>query len=74
MSLGDWIITLVVLSIPVVGLIMMLVWAFSSGTNPNKANYCKAALIFFLILIVLFFLLGGMAILGGLSSLPATGM
>lgn len=72
MSLGDWIITLIVLAIPVVGFIMMLVWGFSSGTNPNKANYCKAVLIFFLIAIVAFFLLGGMAILGGMNSLPAT--
>lgn len=74
MSLGDWIITMIVLAIPLVGFIMMLVWAFSSGTNPNKANYCKAALIFFLIAIAFFFLLGGMAFLGGMNSMPATGM
>lgn len=67
MSLGDWIITLIVLAIPVVGFIMMLVWGFSKSTNPNKANYCKAALIFMLIAIVLFMLLGGMAFLGAMS-------
>lgn len=29
------------------------VWAFSSNTNPNKANYFKAALILFVIYLVL---------------------
>lgn len=39
--------------IPLVNLIMMFVWAFSSNTNPNKANYFKAALILFVIYLVL---------------------
>ncbi|MFZ1838844.1 MAG: hypothetical protein WAU20_08975, partial [Dokdonella sp.] len=63
MSLGDWIITMIVLSIPIVGFIMLFVWGFSSSANPNKANFCKAALIFYLIAIVLFFLFGGMAMI-----------
>ncbi len=37
--------TSVVFSIPVVGLIMMLVWSFSDNTNPNKRNYSRAMLI-----------------------------
>jgi hypothetical protein len=67
MSLGDWIITLIVLAIPIVGLVMMFVWAFSSGTNPNKANLCKAYLIFALITIVCFFLFGGLAFMSAMS-------
>ena len=39
--------------IPLVNLIMMFVWAFGSNTNPNKANYFKAALILFVIYLVL---------------------
>ena len=67
MSLGDWIITLIVLAIPIVGLVMLFVWAFSSSTNPNKANLCKAYLIFALIAIVCFFLFGGLAFMSAMS-------
>lgn len=74
MSLGDWIITMIVLSIPIVGFIMLFVWGFSSSTNPNKANFCKAALIFYLIAIVLFFLFGGMAMITAMNSMPTSSM
>ena len=43
--------------IPLVNLIMMFVWAFSSNTNPNKANYFKVALILFAILMVIYLVL-----------------
>lgn len=74
MSLGDWIITMIVLAIPLVNIIMLFVWGFSSSTNPNKANFCKAYLIFFLIAIVLFFVMGGAAIMSVMSGAgtPAT--
>jgi hypothetical protein len=68
-SLGEWIITFIVLAIPLVGLIMLFVWGFSSSTNPNKQNFCRAALVFYLIGIVVFFLFGGMAILGGMHQM-----
>lgn len=52
-STGDWVITLLILAIPLVNLIMLFVWAFGSGTNINKANFAKAALIWVAISIVL---------------------
>jgi uncharacterized membrane protein YdbT with pleckstrin-like domain len=73
MSLGDWIITMIVLSIPLVGFIMMFVWGFSSSANPNKANFCKAALIFFLISVVLSFLFFGSVIMGIMSGTGSAG-
>ena len=33
---------------------MLFVWAFGGGTNPTKANYCKASLIWIAIVIVLY--------------------
>lgn len=33
------------------------VWAFSSNTNPNKANYFKAALILFAIVMAIYLVL-----------------
>ena len=52
MSVRDWFVTILILGIPLVNLIMYLVWAFSSGTNLNKKNFCKATLIWILIGIV----------------------
>ncbi len=65
-SLGDWIITLIVLMIPIVGIVMLFVWGFSSGTHPSKQNYCRAALIIALAAFVLFFMI---AIMGGFAAL-----
>ena len=48
-SIGDWIITLIILWIPLVNLIMLFVWAFGSSTPVSKANFAKAQLIFMLI-------------------------
>ena len=49
MSIGDWLITLIIIAIPLVGFVMLLVWAFDSNTNPSKSNYAKARLIFSLL-------------------------
>ena len=38
-SFGDWMLTTLIMCIPCVGLIMMFVWAFGSGTKKSKSNY-----------------------------------
>ena len=50
---GDWFVTMLLLVIPFVNLILLFVWAFSGGTNPSKANWAKATLIWMVIGIVL---------------------
>lgn len=65
-TLGDWIITLIVLAIPIVGIVMLFVWGFSGSTPPSKQNYCRAALIIALAMFVLVFLI---AIMGGFAAL-----
>lgn len=70
MSVKDWVITLIISAIPLVGIIMVFVWAFGSGQNPNKSNWAKGALIMaaiFIALYILFFLLFGAALLSSLS-------
>ncbi|MDE6748997.1 MAG: hypothetical protein K2K21_08055 [Lachnospiraceae bacterium] len=62
-SLGEWMITLLLMVIPCVGIIMPFVWAFSSGTKKSKSNYFKAVLIFAAIYLVLFII--SMAAFGG---------
>lgn len=52
-SIKEWLLTNLILMIPLVNIVMTLVWAFGSNTNPNKANYFKAALILFVIYLVL---------------------
>ena len=37
-SVKEWLITNLILMIPLVNIVMTLVWAFSSNTSPNKAN------------------------------------
>ena len=66
-TLGEWMINLLLIAIPIVGIIMLLVWAFSSETNPTKANFAKAALIWAVIWIVFSFLFMG-AIMGTIAS------
>ena len=68
LSLGDWIITLIVLAIPLVNLVMLFVWGFGSKTNPNKANFCKAYLVIMAVFFVLHILLAVMLGIGGAFS------
>ncbi|HHK5991275.1 TPA: hypothetical protein ACQWFD_001812 [Neisseria subflava] len=56
-SVKEWLLTNLIMMIPLVNLIMMLLWAFSSNTNPNKANYFKAALILFAIVMAIYLVL-----------------
>ncbi len=55
-SVGSWMWMMFVTAIPVVGLIMILVWAFA-GHNESRKNYYRAILAWFMILVVLVILL-----------------
>ena len=52
-TIGDWMITLLLSFLPIVNIVMLFVWAFGSNTNPSKANWAKATLIWMVIGIVL---------------------
>ena len=52
-TIGDWLITMLLSAIPLVNIIMIFVWAFGSNTPISKANWAKATLIFMLIATVL---------------------
>ena len=52
MTIGDWLITFLIQAIPLVGFIMLFVWAFGDGTHPSKKTWAQASLIFALIMIV----------------------
>lgn len=70
-SVGDWIITLLIISIPLVNFIALIYWAASSSSGPIKGNFAKAALIWILVIFVLYVLFFGALIgsfLGAMSS------
>lgn len=72
LSIQDWVITLIIAAIPMVGFIMLFVWGFGSGTNENKANFAKAALIVYAIMIglyILFMLVFGAALFSGMNNM-----
>jgi uncharacterized membrane protein len=48
-----WFGTLLVLIVPIVGLVLYFVWAFGTGGNLNRRNYCRASLIMMAISLVL---------------------
>ena len=51
MTVGEWMLTLLVLAIPVVNLVMYLVWALSGTGNVNRRNFCRASIYWFLIIL-----------------------
>ncbi len=53
LTVGDWIITILITFIPIVNLIMYFVWAFSSTSHPSKKTWAQASLIWLLISVVL---------------------
>lgn len=69
MTVGDWMVTLLILALPLVNIIMLLVWAFSSTGNVSRRNYCRASLLWFLIMmalsVIVFIILAALGILAG---------
>ncbi len=74
MSLKDWVVTMLITFIPMVGFVMLFVWGFSDSANPNKKNWARAALIMLAVTTVLYFIIfvlifGTMMAAGGFEGL-----
>ena len=65
-SIINWILTYILMGIPLVNIIMLLVWAFGGNTSKSKSNW--AAAIYILLFVVLGFSIGMIA---GESGPPA---
>lgn len=50
-TIGNWIVTFILLAIPLVNLIMLIVWAVSTSTHPSKRTFAQA---YWVILAILF--------------------
>jgi uncharacterized membrane protein YjgN (DUF898 family) len=52
-SVGNWMITLVIMTIPILNFVALIYWAASSSSNPVKSNFAKAAIIWMVVIILL---------------------
>jgi hypothetical protein len=41
-SIGEWILTFILLAIPLVNLIMLIIWAVGGSTHPSKKTFAQA--------------------------------
>lgn len=51
-STGDWLVTKILMQIPILNIILLLIWSFQKDQNYNKSNWAKATLIIYIIKIV----------------------
>lgn len=58
MTVGQYIVMFLLLSIPIANIVFLFKWGFGSGVNANKKNCARAMLIFFVIFIVLWIVAG----------------
>ena len=72
LTFGDWMVTILVLAIPLVNIVALIYWAASSGTNVTKQNYARASIAWFLIGLVIFFVLSMTGVLVGLTGTNGT--
>ena len=71
LTMGQWMLNIFLVAIPVVNIIMLFVWGFSASTAPAKKNWARANLIWLAIGIVVYILilvLFGATFLAALSS------
>lgn len=48
LTTGGWMVTLLVLTLPLINIIMYLVWALGDG-NVGRRNFCRASILWFVI-------------------------
>lgn len=65
----DWALIIFVTGLPLIGLIMLLIWAFGDEKNIHKKNYAKGSLLLlligFIVVMSFLFLFGGIALVSG---------
>jgi len=69
-SVGEWMLTILLMCIPCVNIILMFVWAFGSSAKRSKSNYFKASLIWtgiFLVLYIIIIIIVGIGAIAGMS-------
>jgi hypothetical protein len=65
MTVGEWMLTLLVLTIPIVNLVMYLVWGLSGTGNINRRNFCRASIYWVLIILGIYLVFMVLALVVG---------
>lgn len=69
LSMGEWLLTLILLAIPCLNIVLYFVWGFGKNGNVNRRNYCRAGLILaaigYVICIIVFIII---MVAGGIGS------
>ena len=63
-STGNWFLSIFLAGIPLVGLILLIVWAFSHSTPLSKRNWARAMLIWMVVALIMF---SFVALVGGIG-------
>ena len=58
MQLKDWLITFLLMLIPIANIVLMFIWAFGSNVNKSKKTYFQATLIMAGVLFLLWIVFG----------------
>jgi DNA mismatch repair ATPase MutL len=66
LTLGNWIVIMILVAIPCVNIVMLFIWAFGKDVNTSKKNYSRAMLIFMLIGVILGLIFG--SVIGSMVS------
>jgi hypothetical protein len=61
LSVGNWLLTLLVLAIPILNVILYAYWAFFTNGNKGRINFCRTSLIL---------MLAGLIIAFGATAIP----
>lgn len=72
LTFGDWMVTILVLAIPLVNVVALIYWAASSGTNVSKQDYARASIAWSLIGLAVFLVLSLTGALVGLTGTNGT--
>jgi len=59
MKIGNWMITMLLMVIPIVNIILIFIWAFGRNVNPSKKTFFQASLIYTAIGILLSVIMWG---------------
>ena len=66
-SVGEWIVSMLIMLVPCLNIIMMFVWAFGKSEKKSKSNFFKASLIYAGVMLVLYLIFAVFIIIGAVA-------
>ena len=66
-SVGEWIVSMLLMLVPCLNIIMMFVWAFGKSEKKSKSNFFKASLIYTGVILALYLIMIIFVVIGAVS-------